>query len=241
MILDAIRRADPTLLQSRDVQIGRLAAAYHDTVQGYEAVETPDGAFSKTMRKRFMGPNEQASAQEALEYMATDQRVFGERDMRIVREAIDATVPAFDPESKTIIQPNLTNNSNLVVLAVALADIGGAGMDGPDAHLADGDTVFREDNLDITELIREKAPLSAEQKEYFRSRMLAWTNSQTTFAEGRYARLETELAAIPESARDAVKVLFDKFEETIHASQERVEKRSAMTFEDLARDFGYEL
>ena len=241
IILTAIGLGNPNLINGRDIQIGQLAAAYHDTVQGYELAPTNEGAFTKLQRKRFTTQNEKASAGEALEYMHHVGPVFKEKDARAVREAIEATIPEFNPELKTVMQPNVTNNSSLVARAVALADLGVAGMDGPDAYLPEGDALFREENLDIEAVFTDKVDISPEQKEYFRGRMLAWCNFQPKFAEGRKALLDSEIAAIPMPARENVKALFNKFDETIAASSAKAKERSSMTFEQLARDMCYKI
>jgi hypothetical protein len=241
LILSTISLWNPESVHTRDIQDGQLAAAFHDMAQAYEVVPINDGDFTRLQRKRFVGRNEKDSTGEGHEYMRSAGHLFNAADESVLSEAIDAPIPEYDPESKTVVQPNLTDKSSLVARAVALADLGVAGMEGPDAFIPEGDALFREENIDIEERLREKTPLSVGQKEYFRGRMLAWCSVQSTFAEGRKARLEPEIAALPMPAREHVRALFDKFDDTIRTSSEKAEKRASMTFERLARDMGYRL
>lgn len=230
----------------RDVEIGAFAAAFHDTTQEWEESIIQEGSWSKIIRKRFTGENENVSAEEAAAFMEkvnqeAGQEIFSLRDIDVAREAISATIPGFNPELKTVIQPNLNEHSSVVARALALADIGAAGMDGPEVFCREGDAVFREENLDIMDKLKNINALSEGEKEYFRERMLNWTKFQSSFAEGRKTLLETELQGMPESARDEIKKLFKKFDHSIEAAEKSAEKRQSLSFEELARDMGYKI
>ena len=230
----------------RDVEIGVLAAAFHDTTQKWEGNVVQDGLWSKVIRKRFTGENENVSAEEAVAFMKkanqeAGKEIFSLRDIDAVREAISATIPGFNPELKTVIQPNLNERSSVVARALALADIGAAGMDGPEAFCREGDAVFREENLDIMDKLKNINALSDKEKKYFRERMLNWTKFQSNFAKGRKALLETELQGILELARDEVKKLFKEFDRSIETVEKSAEKRQSLSFEELARDMGYKI
>jgi len=151
------------------------------------------------MRKRFTVDNEKASADVAIEFMnqinqEVGTQVFSKDDKNTIREAIDATIPGFDPEKGTVVQPNMNEQSSLVARAVGLADLGTAGMDGPKAFLPEGDALFREENLDILEALKNPKNISGDQKEYYRKRMLGWSKFQPKFANGRKDLLEKELS-----------------------------------------------
>ncbi len=235
---------------ARTIGVGRLAAAFHDTVQRWEENRVPwegnrpGDEHTKVLRKRFIAENERASAGELLQYMDAANRdagaeLFSETDRVAIGSAIDATIPGFDPEKKTVIQPNLKKESPLIARAVALADLGTAGMDGPEVFCSEGDALFREENLDIMDALKNPAAIGAGEKEYFRKRMIGWSKFQPLFANGRKELLERELEGIPEAGRERVRVIFSKFDETIEAAQERARARESMTFEELARDMGY--
>jgi len=158
LIIDAIKEANPELVSEKTKVLGTISAAFHDTVQGWEEKNAKDGDFAKTTIGRFVGQNEKASADLGAEFMdksnkESNMEIFSEDDKKILREAIEATVPGFDPK-KGVIQPNLNENSSIVARALALADLGGAGMAGPEIFLEEGDVLFKEENLDIREARR---------------------------------------------------------------------------------------
>ena len=239
-ILKAIAQADRTAaLSERLMKMGELSAAWHDTVQEYEVESVADSSFTKKMRKRFADKNERKSAEEAVEYMRTMNGAFSDEDEQVVRQAIEVTIPQFSPEIGTVVQPNLASESGIVARAVALADMGAAGMDGPEQFSQEGNAIFREDNVDIAEALQHAETLSENEKDFFRVRMLGWSEIQERFAGGRKAHLDAELKGLSEEEQTAVKTLFVKFDESIEAARERTERRRAMSFEELARDFGY--
>src|SRR3989344_3264854 len=195
-ILKAIQAADQNLVNSHDLEIGRLASAFHDTVQ--------------------------------------------EWDKNTVQRAINATVPGWDMENKTIKQPNLQDNNSLVERAVALSDLATAGMDGPEKFVKEGKALFREENLDILEAVRSGEDIPKDKQESFKKRILGYLKSQANFAKGRQARLEEEIQPIRhEEAREAVAKLFSRFEDSIQKSKEVADEAEGMTFEELVEYMGY--
>ncbi len=222
---------------AQDIDLAGIAGAFHDTVQNWEEFTRADGA---TMRKRFAGQNEKDSAIEAVHWMRQTGN-YSESAEALVTEAILATVPGWNPEQKTVIQPNLRPDSHLVVRAVALADLGTGGMEG-EVFVQEGDPLFREENLDIARAIRAatiRNDILEETQQRFRTRMLAWTQSQVTFAAGRKALLEAELGYLTAPAQEQVRLLFSHFDEAITASAALVTERSTLSFWDLAAAMGY--
>ena len=119
-----------------DIEIGTLARRIprHNAKMGrkYYSGRT----FVKIIRKRFTGENENTSAEEAVAFMEKSnqevrQEIFSLKDINMAREAIIATIPGFNLELKTVVQPNLNGHSSFIARALALADLGAAGMDGP--------------------------------------------------------------------------------------------------------------
>ncbi len=228
----------------KDIALGGLSAAFHDVMQEWEENKVQDGDFEKVTRKRFIKDNEEASANAALEFMEkanqeAGKKVFEEQDISAVKETIEVTVPGFDPDRKTVIQPNLNENSSFITRALALADIGAAGMGGYGEFGQEGDALFREENLDILNALKDPNKLTSEQKEYFKGRMLAWSKFQSAFASGRKALLEKELSGLAPLVQDRVKDLFDKFDESIAGADATAVRREKMSFEELAEDMGY--
>lgn len=251
LIMNTLKDIDP-LYTERGHKVGRFAAANHDTVQRWEPNTVvgqgqDEGGLTKTMRKRFVGANETASLKEALAFLEKVNKeagteIFTDSDLKMVEEAINVTVPGFDMEKGTVVQPSLTPESSLITRAVALADISTAGIDGPEAYLAEGDALFREENLDIAEAVKSVETLSEQQKNFYRERMLKWGAGQIKFAEGRKSLLEDELLVhYPDSTHEVLRTLFGRYDDSIAAEHERTERRKAMNFEELAEDMGFAL
>ena len=159
-ILPALQKQDPQLVSEHDIEIGRIAAIFHDIVQDWEpdVIGKPGAPTYKKMRKRFAGRNEERSANQAADYMAMANQqagrpVFSEKDIETQREAILATVPHYDSDLYTVTQPNLNANSTLVARSLALADLGFVGMCSGQYFMDGEDALFREDNLDIKEAL----------------------------------------------------------------------------------------
>ncbi len=246
-ILEAIRSADPELVTHRDIKLGRLIAANHDTIQNWK--KTEDGQTGKMMRTRFAGLNEEASFAELKVRMEEANKksgsVFSAADFEVVQEAIMATVPSWDAQVGTVVQPGiLEKDPSVITLSLALADIGSAGMNTED-FLIDGDALFREENLDILADMNNSDQISSDKKEANIKRMLNWSKSQTGFARGRQQKFEEEIKSLPEEAKEKVRELFSHFDESIETvsrvAAEREQKIASgeLNFESLAKEMGY--
>jgi hypothetical protein len=224
-------------VSENEFQLGLLAAAFHDTVQNWAPSTTPDG---RILRQRFTGRNEADSAAEAVVWMRR-AGVFREKHYALVTQAILATIPGWDPEHQTVIQPHLTPEAPAVVRAVALADLGIAGMDGL-PFLETGDQLFREENLDIGAALRPcstPSELDEIALDCYKGRMLTWSRSQPAFARGRLALLEKELGNLQGTAREAVRNLFGAFDPAIKISEDAGTAREALSPLEVARAMGY--
>jgi hypothetical protein len=246
MILEAIKEACPELVDETTVEDGEIAAAFHDIIQEWEAESILSGSgqslVCKIIRKRESGKNELASVQTALNFLdrleeETGKKLFSTKSRTHIQEAILATIPSF--KDGTVIQKNVTERSSPVARSLALADIGAAGMDGAEAFNTAGDALFREDNIDIARAIAGKGLLSESTQTSFANRMKSWTHDQIAFAEGRKRLFESEIAPLPKPAQDAVRAIFNKFDETIKSAKVYSEKRARMSFKELITDFGY--
>jgi len=238
-----IRRAGSLLramgASETEYQLGLLAAAYHDTVQRWEANAMPDG---RVLRKRFTGQNEAESAAEGVAWMQQHGGgVFQPGDAELLTQAIMATVPGWDPANGTVSQPNLSADSPAVLRAVAMSDLGIPGMDGG-FYVTTGDHLFREENLDIARAFRRcasRSDLDASVLEGYKTRMLNWCRGQVSFAKGRRARLPIELGNLSGSARSAVEALFSRFDEAISSNEQAAKTREAMSPWEVAGAMGY--
>ncbi len=225
----------------REALLGKIAAAFHDTKQDWEPKF--DANTKGLKRIRFAKQNEDSSAGEAALFMQQanhneeGREIFTSQDIQSVVDAIMVTIPGFN--GKTVVQENLHKDSPLVVRALALADLGAAGMDGAEQYLQEGDANFREENLDIARAIESGQPITPDQVENFKQRMLGWTKFQPKFAEGRQEMLEQEISGLPPEQQDPIRSLFNKFSESIQAATDRIARREAMTFPELVKDMGY--
>lgn len=248
-ILSAMREAGAEI-NERNIARGKIYGAFHDVVQDEsEPKVIPEGDFEKVARVRKSGANEKASWEAVIAFMerANEEaggEVFTKEDMEGAQEAIAATVPGFYFNKEkgwgTVVQPNLKENSSFEARALALADIGAAGMEGYKVYGREGDAVFREENLDILRALREPEKLSDEQKEYFRSRMIKWSEIQIGFATGRKELLDKELGGLdPEVQKKLKAEVFNTFDDSIEGAKAKLEERKNMSFEELAKDMGY--
>jgi hypothetical protein len=212
-----------------------IAAAWHDSIQVWRPDVRGNGAV---FRSRFVGTNEGGSNHEAVAWMKSVPGLpFSDEDYQLVRAAIMVTVPAWDSEHGTTIQPALTPQSHPVVRAVALADLGAAGME-PTLFAMEGDQLFVEEQLDIVEAIqkaRSPGDISFVTQELYRERYRLWTNSQVQFARGRRALLWSELRGLDGAAWRRVIKLFSHFDESIRLAKRDAERASKLTFEQMAR------
>lgn len=242
LILRTIRNSVPDAVSVKDIALGKVAAAFHDVVQEWDEDRTEDSV----KRRRRTGSNEITSATEAVVFLEKmnkefGQDIFSKDDLGIITDAIGATVPDYNAEEKTVVQPNITERSSIVARALALADLGTAGMDGADAFVREGNTLFREENLDIARAMKQSQSITSQEKDRYRKRMLEWSVSQEIFARGRRNLFDKELQKIPFEAVISVKLLFGKFKESITAVGQLAKNREALSFEEIARDMGYVL
>lgn len=243
LILSTLRLVDPTFVRTEDVKKGEILAAWHDVKQDSYAREVTEGEHTKKIRDRKPQEgeptNEAKSATQLKEYLDIfdSERSKSKLTNSEIDDALNVTVPGFN--GKTVIQPGLTESSSIFARALALADIGGAGMDSAEQYFWEGDAVFREENMDIREALQVEGELSESQKDYFKKRMLGWSAFQEVFAQGRKDAFEQEVAPLPEDAKIALRVLFDKFDSNIEAARERAKERASMSFEQLVTSFGY--
>ena len=195
-----------------------LSAIAHDTIQIFIPKTEPH-----TPRRREAGVSEQATIeyvfdcihhlnQQLQEKNPQHPARFIESDFQIIKEAIAATICAYDPDEQAIYQPELDNadrSLSYVARIIALADIGALGLNGIEDYNHEGSLLFLEENPDIVPLIRnhQLPSLKTEQPELYenlRQRLLRRTRFQVNFARSRLARYEQELVGFP---IDAIPIL----------------------------------
>ena len=199
-----------------------ICAASHDMVQEFLPLKSP-----QTARQRETGVSENATINKLIDFIKQLNKSFVARnpgvpplftlaDLEIIRKSISATICLFDTSDNSIYQPDLYNLQQQIALnarIIALADIGGLGIDGIPAYLQEGSLILLEENLDIVPLIKEfltKGEKKDDKKELYenlRQRLLKRAKFQISFAKGRYKRLNKELEGLP---REVILVLKEK-------------------------------
>lgn len=232
-----IRQADPNFISPREALLAYFAAAFHDVVQRWDEEYVEENGVRSARRKAKSGENEKESAAEAVAFLEGINNEFGEEictetEKRIVEEAILATVPEFRP-SEGLVQKNLTPQSGAVARIVALADLGTAGMDGGTAFKEFGDRLFLELNMDCVGVKNRFSALTDAERESLRTRIIAWSKSQIDFAVSRKNNFEKELEGFPEHIKDAVRPLFNRFDEVIEVMRQETARREAMPLDAL--------
>lgn len=112
--------------------------------------------------------------------------IFSEEDYEIVKEAILATIPAF--RNGLVYQPNLNENSSIVAKVLALADLADAGMVPKKEFTRQSFALFREENLDIKEVLENLDLLTDQKKQGIIRRIKAWIQFQILFINSRKIR-----------------------------------------------------
>ncbi len=246
-ILRAIQQVNPgtDLVTDKDIALGKLAAAWHDTVQQWQSNSDVDAQGNEIVkRKRPFGENEKASVKLVEAYMRTINKeagktIFSERDIQVVREAILLTVPNFDKTLGTVTQPDFAKyKGNLVAQAVALADLGGGGMEGFSTARWEANALFVEENLDFAAYRRayrqaqegKETARDPQQEQRFHKRMIDWVEAQIRFNQGRQRQLQQEIASMDPRAQESVKQLFVKYDEAVAGLQSFVTQLRTMDF-----------
>ena len=242
-ILTAIREEDPDLVSERDIELGKFAAAFHDTVQNGKVIEVIDKEGRIMLKlKRDIRNNEIASADEAEIFMQKinneqGEDIFTARDMMIVKESIMLTVPTFDTQKKTVVQPGFAEAS-IIAKAVALADLGTPGMGNAYASKYDTMALFREENRDFRRdfnLPAEQIPIDTQ--EWYKKRIVGWCEDQKAFIVGREIQHKEDRRAMPLGMQRAVDKLFINFDTNLQANTNLAEQARSMSYVELVNDF----
>ena len=209
-----------------------ICAATHDMVQEFLPLTSP-----QTARQRESGVSETATIKKLIDYIKQlNQRfvaknpelpsLFTQADLEIIRKTISATICLFDTNDNSIYQPDLYNSERQIILSariIALADIGGLGIDGIPAFFQEGSLILLEENPDVIPLVKEFLA-KKEINEKFRQRLLKRAKFQIGFAKGRYARLNRELEGLPEEVVSVLKQKVFKY-----LNKQTIQKIEALT------------
>lgn len=193
-----------------------ICATAHDMLQLFVPETQPHKS-----RRREMGVSETATIEKLFEYInilnqqQDEQNLnclarFSDADLLIIRDAIEATICVYDPSEQAIYQPTLYDSTkplSPIALIIALADIGGLGMEGVAAYEQEGSLLFLEENPDVIPILLNRKTLASENPELYenvRQRLLRRARFQISFAKSRLTRYTREIEHLP---ADAIQLL----------------------------------
>ncbi|MBW4640043.1 MAG: hypothetical protein KME05_17810 [Gloeocapsa sp. UFS-A4-WI-NPMV-4B04] len=233
-----------------------LCAIAHDMVQVF-VVQTQ----AHTPRARQPGVSEMATIDRLLDYInqlnqqfqkhaPTSPARLTDQDISIIRDAIAATICAYDHIEQAIYQPDLYHphkSLSPVARILALADIGALGIDGVEVYHQEGSLLVLEENLDLIPLILDGTIYSlgsnnSELYQNIQKRLLNRCRFQVNFAKSRFARLEREIADFPD---DAISTLTNEVFKhlnptTIQEVEAKTPTHENTTLEELLQFFEFE-
>jgi hypothetical protein len=245
-IIRAIAKADGRTDTAHLLAVTSLAASGHDVEQVFEA-----RTLLGNPRSRKAGVSEGASMLMLIHQIdelnhKVGKVLVGEEDIETVAEALDCTIASFTKE-EGIFQRELSPNSGIVARAIALADLGGLGMDGYYQFQEEAARVFLEENLDLFDAVWDggrnvidTSQLKSEEREVFHTRLLRWCSFNIQFAKGREARFEQELTGLSPEALEAVRELFSGFSDTVAEAVEQEQLRQGMDLDELLTSYQFE-
>lgn len=220
-----------------------LCAVAHDAIQVFTPQTSPH-----TSRQRAPGKSEALTIEKLLDYIeklnqqlqeyCVDESVlFSSVDISIIKDAIEATICAYDASDKAIYQPALYNSlGDLSVVAniLALADINSLGMDGVAAYNHEGALLFLEENPDVIPFIlNQGVEFDNQVYENIRQRLLRRARFQVDFAKSRYKRFSQEIASFP---AEAIPVLTNEVFKFLNVENIREIELSTPTDEETSLD-----
>ncbi len=243
-ILTAINKVNPDLVSIRDIQLGRLIAANHDTVQAWEEKQVPDPnkvEKIKRLRQRKIRENEKASAEGTITYMKkvnADQgeEIFTQQDMNTADEAIMLTVPNFDVQKGTVTHPGFGKKS-IIAQALALSDLAHAGRENLEDTKHAAAAILVEENLDIADLNEVNIQsMSPEDQEWYKDRIIRALKFEPRFIEGRKAQTAEDIASMHPDAQKALVGFFPNFDSNADGMRKFADAENAKTLPELLKD-----
>ncbi|MEI9966559.1 MAG: HD domain-containing protein [Candidatus Moraniibacteriota bacterium] len=197
-----------------DRLLAETAGLGHDAFQDFKWKPNIRGIGWKRIRETVV--IEEKSAVHGLDLLEEEGANLESNGRKKFQDAVLATIPEWDLNLKTIIQPRLGRYSPDIAWAVAAADIGSAGYD-TEKFLRDGDQVFCEDNM-----LPALKTLSDAQAEKLYAEVLGWSAMQVDFAKGQKAYWQRDL--VPYFVYDQM----TEFKASIQAAEERLAHRKAL-------------
>jgi hypothetical protein len=217
-------------LSEQHITLLVIAASFHDSVLNWGL----EHKYAMTLRRMYKGANEEASVGRAHTWMRYESgHSFGVTDYELVEEAILVTIPTWDPNARTLVQ-DLRPVTHKIARAVALADIGEAGMDN-ESFGKSGTQIFLEENIDIVMALVTDDDLTTEKQLWFKERYITWLEGQVLWVEMREAHLPIELQGLSHADTEAVMKLFTRFPVSKATAENNARVWSQAPFTDVVQ------
>lgn len=216
-------------VEARSLELLLVGALFHDLRQ----ITYIDWNIAKPpVRQRLVGLSEQLSADDCAAWMEQVEK-YSPSEIEQVRLSILGTEAAWSSEHNTVIHPHLNADSPLIARVLALADVNGAGLDGPAVAVDDSLCLLLENRPDFPIDDLEAAAIKESDQPAYIKAVQDWLGSQVGFITGRWQLLETETATFG-SAAEPIMALFDQFESSIkHMRQLQAEVVEIRDLEQL--------
>ncbi len=213
------------------IQRARFVALLHDVINDFKLEQSQK--TGREIKKALWKDNENRTIDvvQALLDLPELSAVIPQDEKGKIVTMIKSTEPAFD-QGFGFYQPYI-GDLPLEQRVVAMVDIGSAGMQ-PDQFLKDGALLFRERQLWMERILKEKRSLTEDEKHDIRIEILDALEAQVTFAK-RFKELhQQDLQALssPRSQEDASKlsdqdtqtleIFFQGYHESIKTAENRV-------------------
>ncbi|MEK7494272.1 MAG: hypothetical protein AAB615_00180, partial [Patescibacteria group bacterium] len=209
--VDFLEELPEEQVSAKEKMIAKTIGRGHDIDQTYTMQPALNGIGMR--RARETGAIEMRSGKHIQELLKEEGLELDEKDIRLIDEGVEGTIPSFEVTLMTVIQPSLTKESHPVTWAVAAADLGTAGRD-PEHFLKDGDNVFNEDRF-----LPQLDTLDEETLKALYQEVIRWTNSQVAYAGGQKIYWNRE--EVPEFVKNKL----TRFDESIKLCEDRAERR----------------
>lgn len=246
---------EPNYIERMELLL-ELSAIAHDAIQIFIPQNEPH-----TTRRREAGVSETATINKLFDYISTlNQKLtennpnnsahFKDSDLAIIKEAITATICLYDPADAAIYQPALydqQNHPSPVTQILALADLGGLGIEGIAYYNQEGSLLFLEENPDILPILHNQnwqnlATTDPELYENIRQRLLKRARFQVNLAKSRLNRYQQEIQGLPaESHPILTKEVFQYLNlDTIKTLEQTTPTNDQTTLETLINFFDFQ-
>lgn len=224
-VLEALRKRG--LVDDHDVALGRIAAAFHDTVQFVDEAKTGTQGWDIVMTRVGEGVGEIASADAAADWMraqnlAHADEIFSADDIaRVERAIVDGTWVRFDPERALVPQPFVEDDAlsffrraddsdyDFLPFAMSLADFGAFGVRQDDAAIAlreAGSLLLEEHPGIVANYLRADEATRAANADDVAELVRGFTGFQPVLARGRqWFATQSYAGVLPDEVADAVR------------------------------------